>query len=578
MLVAAEQPDTIRVEVIRHALLAAAGEMKVNLARTAHNPIIYEVLDFSCGIFDDTCRTIAQADGLPSFLGNLGIAVSTVVDDIGRENLRSGDIYLLNDPYAQGMHMNDVTTVQPVFVERTLVGFAATRAHWIDIGAVEPGGSMTADDIVQEGIWLRSVRLYAAGRRDDDVLRAIRFNVRMPESMLGDLNAQVASSRTGARRMEEIVRRHGRETVSAAVTRIIDQGERRVRAAVRAMNDGVYEAETALDDDCRGNGPLPIRVRVTVSHDEVEVDLSGSAPANRGPVNSPLPSTLAACRVVLKAFTNPHLPATEGDFAPLRLVVPPGSMFDVRYPSPVFMISNARVILADLLVRALSQAAPVYSMAGHYGNLFGFTISGSDPRTGRMYIHQEPQYGGWGATRERDGESAMIFMTNAGCRVLSTETLEARFPLRVTRFGLRPDSAGPGRWRGGLGTIRDYRLLDHDARVMVVTDRKHCPPWGVDGGRDAQHCIALASEANSEPAPLAKAQSTPVTTGTLISLQAGGGGGYGNPFERDPDRVRSDVIAGYVSVEAAREDYGVALDPTTLAVDGRNTKLLRNTT
>jgi N-methylhydantoinase B/oxoprolinase/acetone carboxylase alpha subunit len=387
--------DVVQLEVIRHALIAAAEEMKAHLSRTAHNPIIYEVLDFSCGIFDADCRMIAPADGLPSFFGNLGVAVQTVAADIGLENLSHGDIYLLNAPYAQGMHMNDVTTVQPVFVDSQHVGFTATRAHWIDIGAVDAGRSITSTDVVREGIWLRSVRLYRAGNLDDAVLRAIRFNVRMPESMLGDLKAQVSASRTDACRVEEIFRRHGAGAVSAAVALIVDQSEQRVRAAIRAIRNGVYQAETALDDDCLGNGPLPVGV-------------------------------------------------------------------------------------------------------------IGFTISGTHPRTGSTYIHQEPEYGGWGATRDRDGESAMIFMTNAGCRVLSTETLETRFPLRVTRFSLRPDSGGTGRWRGGLGTIRDYEVLDHDARVMVVTDRHTCPPWGIDGGHDAAHCVAIVSDGGDCSSRLAK--------------------------------------------------------------------------
>ncbi len=259
--------DAVQLEVLRHAFLSAADEMKINLARTAYNPIIYEILDFSCGIFDRRCRTVAQADGLPSFLGNLGHAVQCVVDDVGEDRLRPGDLYLLNDPYAQGMHINDVTTVEPVFVDDALVGFAATRAHWLDIGASDPGGSITTTDVQQEGICLRSVQLYREGELDESVLRIIRHNIRMPEAMLGDLRAQIASSRTGAARLGEIVHRHGRETTELAIATMIDQSERRVRAGIRALRDGRFEAEGWLDDDCQGNGPLRCRVAVTIHGD-----------------------------------------------------------------------------------------------------------------------------------------------------------------------------------------------------------------------------------------------------------------------------------------------------------------------
>jgi N-methylhydantoinase B len=272
----------------------------------------------------------------------------------------------------------------------------------------------------------------------------------------------------------------------------------------------------------------------------------------------------------LKAFANPDAPATEGDFAPLRLVVPEESMFNVRHPVPTFMISNTRVVLVDLLVRALSEAAPDWAIAGHYGNLFGFTLFGDDPRTGRLYIHQEPEYGGWGATRERDGENAMIFMTNAGCRVLPAEVLESRFPLRLERFELRQDSGGAGRLRGGLGVVREYRPLGHEARMMVITDRRTVPPWGMEGGRSAAHCTAFVGAAE-----VPKAQALPVPADECISLRTGGGGGWGDPFERNPEAVLRDVAAGYVSVDQALVAYGVVVDPKALTVDETATRRLR---
>jgi N-methylhydantoinase B len=567
--------DPIHVEVLRHAFISAAEEMKINLGRTAHNPIIYEVLDFSCGIFDRRCRTIAQADGLPGFLGHLGIAVQRVVDDVGEDALRPGDIYLINDPYEQGTHINDVTTVEPVFHDGELVTFVVTRAHWLDIGAIDPGGSIETTDIVQEGLWLRSVRLYEEGELNESVWRIIEYNIRYRESMLGDLRAQVAASRTGAQRMREIVARYGATEIEAAIEEIIRQGEQRTRAAVSAMRDGVYESEGWLDDDCRGNGPLRIKVRATVDGDEVEIDLDGTGPVNEGPVNAPLPATLCCCRIALKALTNPDRPATEGDFAPLRVKAPPGSMVAAEYPAPNFVIASLLIILIDLVTQALSQALPDKAMGGHYGNLSAYTLFGDDPDTGKLYIAQEPLYGGWGATAQRDGESALVAMVNGDCRVLSAETLEARFPLRMERYELRRDSGGPGRHRGGLGTIRDLRPLRHQSHLMALSDRKTDPPWGIAGGRPAEHCTTVVDADGERPEVVAKTQARPLPDGMLVSLRTGGGGGWGEPLERDAEAVRRDVEAGYVSVEPARRDYGVALDPDTLAVDLEATAELR---
>ena len=566
--------DPIQVEVIRHAFLGVAEEMKIVLARTAHNPIIYEVLDFSCGLFDRECRTISQADGLPMFLGNLSAAVRCLVADVGRDALRAGDVYLFNDPYAQGTHVNDVTTIAPAFDGDELIGFACTRAHWLDIGGKDPGGSIDCTDVVQEGLWLRSIRLYNAGQLDTSVWRLLEHNIRTAPRMLGDLRAQVAASRTGVEGFAAVFARHGARATDVAVAEIMRQGEQRARAAIGAMREGVYEAEGCLDDDCIGNGPLEIRVRVTVGGGEIEIDLTGSSPQNPGPVNAPYAATLCACRIALKAMTNPHIPATEGDFQPLRLIVPAGSMFDARYPAPTFMYHTHLIVLIDLIVKALAQADPSKAIAGHYGNLFGFILVGDDPDTGEMYIQQEPEYGGWGARSDGDGESALIFVINGDCRVIPAEVIEGRFPLRLERYELRVDSGGPGRWRGGLGTIRDFRVLDHDANMTVITDRSICPPWGLDGGLPAQPCQALVT-ANGHTSVHAKARYAPVLPDTLISLRTGGGGGYGDPQDRPAEDVRADVVRGYVSRQSAAEHYGVSIDADTLEIDARETEQLR---
>lgn len=568
--------DPVTKEVLRHAFVAAADEMKINLMRTAYNPIIYEVLDFSCGVFDSRCRMIAQADGLPIFLGNLAAAVQEVVNDIGADKLRPGDIYLFNDPYAQGNHLNDLTTIQPVFDrDGELAAFASTRAHWLDIGGKDPGGSIDCSDIVQEGLWFRSVQLYEEGKLNESIWRIIEYNVRYTKNMLGDLRAQVAASRTGEQRLQEVIERYGRATFDEAIDEIIQEGEQRVRNAVGLMTDGVYEAEGCLDDDCVGNGPLVVKVKATVAADTLTIDLTGSSPQTPGPVNCGLPATLAAARIALKAFCNPDIPANEGDFAPLELVAPEGSIFSAVYPAPTFMYGTHLILLTDVIIRALGEAAPDRAIAGHYGNLSGFMLVGNSPETGQLYIQQEPEVGGWGANARDDGENALIFVADGDTRNISAEVIESRFPLRLERHELRRDSGGPGRNRGGLGILRDYRIVGHDSWLTCIMDRSICPPWGLDGGAYAKHDQVMVTSPGAEAQRHMKAMRVPVVDGTLVSVQTGGGGGWGDPLEREPGRVQTDVVAGYVSAAAARERYGVVLTEE-LEVDEESTTEARS--
>ncbi|QBI20843.1 hydantoinase B/oxoprolinase family protein [Egibacter rhizosphaerae] len=563
-----QQIDPVRVEVVRHALIAAAEEMKTNLMRTAYNPIIYEVLDFSCGVFDRAGRMVAQADGLPIFLGNLAVAVQWVVHDVGVESLRPGDVFLMNDPYLTGNHLNDVAAVAPVFSRGgELLGFTSTRAHWLDIGGKDPGGSIDSTDVVQEGLWFRSVQVLREGRQDEHVTRLIEHNIRYTKNMMGDLRAQTAAALSGAARVAEIFGRHGRDTVESVITVMHRQGEQRTRQAISDMRDGVYRASSCLDDDCLGNGPLPVEVTAQVHGDQLHIDLQGSHAQNVGPVNCGLPATLAACRIALKCLTHPHTPATEGDFAPLHLDCPDDSMFNAQYPAPTFMYGTHLILLIDTIVSALSEAIPERVAAAHYGNLSGFFFVGTDPRSGELYIHQEPENGGWGAGPHGDGESAMIFIADGDTRNIPAEVIETRFPLRLERHELRQDSGGPGQHRGGLGIVRDYRVLDHHAEMTCIMERQQCPPWGLFGGEAAAHCRTVAHPGTGAEQVYQKGMRVPVGADGLVSIQTGGGGGWGPPAHRDPEAVRRDVEAGYVSAHAAERDYHVVLDPHSLDID-----------
>ncbi len=543
--------DPILLEIIRHGLIATAEEMKLHLARTAYNPILYEVLDFSCGVFDAGARLLAQADGLPIFLGALGAAVRCVIADIGADRMEDGDVFLFNDPYEQGNHINDVTTVAPVLVDGGLVAFAVTRAHWLDIGGKDPGGSIDSVDVVQEGLWLRSIRLVAAGRTDDNLMRMIGANVRGRDAMLGDLRAQLAASRTGCRRLLSLWARYGAQTVAAATARMQSQGAARTRRFLESIADGVYEAESSIDSDGLGSGPLRVHVRATVEGDRIRIDLSGSAPQARGPLNCGAAAALASCRIAVKALSSPAVAACDGDFEPIEIVfagdVP--TIFNARYPAPTFLYGKQ---LTEVLIKALARAVPGRAIAGNYDDLAGFMLTGPAPG-GERWIHQEPEVGGWGAGAECDGESALIFVGDGDARNIPAEVLEARYPLRLERHELRVDSGGPGFRRGGLGIAREYRVLSGGVRMLAVMDRTVNPPWPIGEGHPGEPSVVRVAPPDEV---YTWVNSVPVAKGALVSVLTGGGGGWGDPANRERERIVADLEAGYITEAHAERAYG----------------------
>jgi N-methylhydantoinase B len=555
--------DPITLEVIRQAFIAAADEMKINLTRTSYNPIIYEVLDFSVGLFDAQGNIVSQAAGLPFFLGNLGEAVRVVIDDVGIERFEPGDVYLINDTYAAGTHLNDVTAITPVYTdERRLVGFTASRAHWLDVGARDPGGWLSdTTEIYQEGIRLRSVRLYEAGELNESIMRILRNNVRYADSVLGDLRAQLAAGRTGEQRLQAIVARWGSETVELAIREILEQGERSTRQAIARMPDGVYRAEAHLDDDGVAVEKPRVCVTVTVAGETMTIDLAGSAPQNVGPMNCGLPSTISACRVALKCIAAPFEPANEGSFAPLTVLVPDDCMYNAQEPTPAGVYGLPMITLCDTVWKALAEALPETIPAGHFADLGTLFIWGTDPESGKPYIHAEPQGGGWGAHAESDGESMLICIADGDTRNVPVEVIESKYPLRVERYSVRQDSGAPGEHRGGLGQIRDYRILDPSARMTTTNERTTCPPWGLYGGRaGATGEVVINPETEGEN-HIRKASALKLAKDDVVSSRTGGGGGWGNPENRDREALARDLRDGYVSREAAIREYG--LKPAT---------------
>lgn len=552
--------DPILREVLRHRLMGVVAEMSETLKRAAYTPTIYEVLDFSNTLHDAAGDVVAQALGIPIFLGAMSASCRAAIDAFGPDGLRPGDAIISNDPHgAGGTHVNDVNVIVPIFHAGKLVMFAQSKAHWRDVGGKDAGSwSPDAADIFQEGLRLPPVKLFDAGRLNEALLSVIACNSRLPENARGDLFAQVAACRIGESRVGELIDRYGYDVVAGALADILDHGERLVRAEIAQIPDGTYTAEEWLDADGRDDRPVPIRVAVTVSGSDLTVDFTGTGPQNPGGIaNTVLAGTVSAVRMAVKCLTDPNLPANEGCYRPIRVIAPPGTCVNAQPPAPVSVgLGAVNHVIIEAVLKALAPVLPERAIAGSFGSINAMQLYGPDPDTGRLFIHGMPYSGGWGARAGRDGVSVLQGAVNGDCRNIPVEIVETKYPLRVERFALIPDSGGPGRTRGGLGARIDYRVLCDGVRMNTALIRYRFPPWGLFGGGPGAGNATVIDEERV----LHRASGVPVARGSVVSHRMGGGGGYGPAWERPAELVARDVRDGYVTPEAARRDYGVAVD------------------
>ena len=557
----ATRPDPITTEIIRSAFVSCAQDMNATLIRSSYTPIIYEGKDCSVAILDERGDVLGQSLGLPLFLGNLEICVKLAAEMFGWEVFKPGDVFYMNDSYMTGTHLNDATIFGPIFWQERLVGFSATRAHWLDVGGKDPGGPMDSREIYQEGMRWAPTRIYDRGEPREDIIDLLRRNGRFGYSLVGDMNAQVAACRTGEARFQAILDRYDYETYFEARDEIYRQSEELERAAVAAIPDGTYRAEGFLDDDGLGHGPVPVQVRVEVEGDSMTIDLEGSSPQNCG-----FAQTVSACRVAFKLLINPDRPVDGGTFKTLQVKAPEGSIFDAKEPAACQWYFSSLGLLIDLVVTALAPALPDQVAAAHFGDSMVMFLSGKDPRRGdQPFLHVMPHAGGWGGFEGGDGEDGLINNVNGGFKDYPVEVFEVKYPAMIRRYGIRADTGGPGRLRGGCGLYRTFEV-EPEARLYLWFERSVTPAWGLFGGRDAVGPDVVVNPGLEDERHMLKANAHPLAPGSVVELRTGGGGGFGNPLERDPERVCEDVRDGYVSLEAAGRDYGVVLDPETLEV------------
>src|SRR5216110_452828 len=555
--------DPITVEVVRAALNAAAERMRLTMIKTAYNHIISESLDFGCAIFDANVQMIAQGIGLPVFQGHLGFPIEATIRDRGLDAFRDGDIFIHNDPYeGNGNHLNDVAMTAPVFWDGRLTGFVAVKAHWSDVGGPVPSSMQVGSrDFRQEGLRFQSVRLYGRGEVNEEVMRVIRANIRVESGTLKDVQAMVAVCRAGEAYFKEVLGKYGRETVLDATRVFLEQSERRTRAALGAISAGVYKAVGHFDNDgITLETPVRVEMAITVGDGAMTVDFTGTDAQVVGPFNCGDAITVSACRLLIKCLTTPHDPVDEGCYRPLTVIIPKRSVLAVEEPAPTARYYVPINLLIELGLKALAPAMKDRIPAAAYGDQMPTIAFGTHPETGKLFIQGDLNAGGTGGRPTFDGESAMIILGGSTARNNPVEVVESRIPsMRVLKYGLRQDSGGAGKFRGGLGVERVYEF-QADGFITFSLERKATPPWGLWGGKDGAYNGVDITSPDGSVRHVRKATQHPIAAGETVCIMSGGGGGWGPPAERDPDAVRRDVCEGYVSAEAARRDYGVRLN------------------
>ncbi|WP_405229272.1 hydantoinase B/oxoprolinase family protein [Lentisalinibacter sediminis] len=567
--------DPVTTEIIRNAFISIANDMNAALIRSAFTPVIYEGKDCSVALIDEQGEVLGQSLGLPLFLGNLEICVKLIAEQHGWDYFKPGDVFYMNDSYMTGTHLNDSTVIMPIFNGEERIGFAASRAHWLDVGAKDPGTPVDSHEIYQEGTRWGPTRLYDGGVPRDDVIDLLRRNSRFGDALIGDLNAQIAAGRTGERRLRALFERFGAEQIRAARDEIFRQTEARERAAIQQIPDGEYTAEGSLDDDGLGNGPIPVRLKIDVAGDRMLLDLEGSSPQARGPINCGLTQTIAAVRVAYKLLVSPDMAPNGGSFKPLEVSAPDCSLFNAKEPAACGWYFTPLGLLIDLVVKALAPAMPEQAAGAHYGDSMVITITGTDPRNGNQpYLMIEPTTGGWGAYHGGDGADSLINNVNGSFKDLPIEVFERKYPLRIRRYGIRSDSGGAGRFRGGNGTYREYEVLS-DSVMYLWFERSVTPAWGLFDGSSAQPPRVEVDVPGEATQTHLKVNALSVPAGTIIRSHTGGGGGYGPALERDVQLVRQDVVDGFVSKQKAWADYGVVLNDD-LSVDNEATDEARS--
>ena len=567
-----ESVDQITMQVINNFLVTTAREMGVAMMNTSYSPLFNEGLDFSCAIFDEKAEMIAQAEFCPAHLGAIVFIVDWVVKEVGFENFHPGDVVIHNDPFRGGCHIPEFCVIKPVFNDGAIVAFLCCIGHMTEIGGMVPGGfAGDATEVFQEGIRLPPIKICEGGVDRDDIWNIILSNVRTPKYAYGDIKAMIGSLHVGERRTLEIIDKYGVDTFAKAKEQLKDYSERRMRQEISAIDDGVYTyTGVVIDNDGVSETPMELTVTVHVRGDDILFDYTGSAPQARGPVNCTYGVTASATFNALLHITSNDIPSNHGCYRPVGVKAPTGTIVNVEYPgASVGGNSEIHPHIVTAIYAALKDVLPDRVSAFDGGTSALLAIGGVQPRTGEIFANLSNEGCGWGGRATKDGNNVQC-IPNGNCAIAPIEVLETRYPILHHEFSLRQDSGGPGRNRGGLGCAREIEILSEELRVSAFMERVEVAPEGFFGGGEgarAQLLVKAPRDNAYKTAPEAygvvckgKFSDINMKRGHIIRIETSGGGGYGNPQDRDLARIARDVEDGFVSPQRATADYGVRVN------------------
>ena len=549
------------VEVINSYLLSAAEQMRRTLIRTAFNPVIYSVLDFGISMYNSDIEPMAEAPGITSFMGANDYALPRVIEYVGKENLKSGDVVLLNYPYWNSAHSYDAMLFAPVFhkQEKSPAAYLAVRAHWMDLGAKDPGYVLDSTNMHQEGLIFPGTKIVKQGIIDHEIIELIRFNSRLPDLTIGDFHAQLAALRVGERQLHELWEKFDRKTVDAAVSTVKNSGEAAAWRALKGIPNGIYKAEDWLDDDGITEDPILMSVVVTVSEGGMTVDYSSSSKSVPGPVNLPFGATQSMARTAFKLLTTPELPTNSGHYVPLTVLAKPGTLFHAEYPSSTFT-QWTTMSAFELIFKALSGVISRLP-ASSGSDEPGFMALGNDPRTGTDFVISNNEGVGWGGNPKNDGASGQMHLSLNIVRNTQIELLENKATLHHEKLELVMDSGGAGLHRGGQGIRRVVRFTSN-GEVLSMKKKTQTYPWGAQGGLSPMFTNSMVVWPNTDKAKSLRMRREKMQQEDVFENISAGGGGWGNPLERPVELVVEDVENYKVSLRSAQELYGIHILPT----------------
>jgi N-methylhydantoinase B len=552
--------EKFTLEIIQDALVAAGDEMFKTLERTSMSPIIYESLDYAVGITDSKGELLAQGNGVTAFLAALDSVVKATLEKFDKNNpLKEGDIVIANTPYAGGgTHLSDVSIIYPVFYKDELIAFTVNKAHWTELGGTFPGSvSTVATEIFQEGLHFPFIKIKSEGKLNDSIIDLIRGNVRLPDSTLGDLFAGIAAAEVGSKRVISIIEKYGLDTYKRAKEDFLDYGERMCIEALKEIPNGVYQGETAIEDNGFGEGPFPIKAKITVTDTEFIADFNGSHPQVKGATNLSFSGLVTGCRSLFKAITTPQMDANGGSFRPMKVICEPGTIVSAEAPSAVSVYYEVLITSIDLIWKILAPLIPDKLPAGHMRSVCATFISGIHPDTNQFYIQAEPLAGGWGASANHDGNRGQLSCGSGESYNIPIEIREMRYGIQVEQYAFHNEGGGYGEFQGGNGQYLDYKIVSEGAHVTAAFLGEKTKTWGMKNGHDGSYNYFMIIRKDGAKERRSLGTNIFLEKGDIVRCVTATGGGYGNPNKRPKEQVLLDVKNEYITKEEAKEFYNL---------------------